>query len=162
MKAINSLLLASLIGIELFLGIIVAKIIFYPPLGLNNTIILDSFNSGVIMGKIFLYFAYILLIISIFNLIYEFINLRQNYNKILKISKLILAIFNFIIAILFLYHYTIPILEQQELVLQGLKAKEILKSVEFDTLHTQSELSIKVLVLTQLVLYFLNYKNPKA
>lgn len=76
-KAINTLLLGSIIGIELFIGIVVAKIIFYPPLIAAKPVI-ERFESGVLMTQIFIMFGYLLVFISAFGLLFELVNALKN------------------------------------------------------------------------------------
>ena len=94
MKNINFLLLASVIGIELFIGVVVASYIFYPPNGLNGSVLLDRFESGLIMAQIFLKFAYVLIFVSIVNFLYEIFSVKNISN------------FGTIFAFLILLHFT--------------------------------------------------------
>lgn len=109
MRAVNLLLLASVIGIELFIGIVVTSYIFYPPSGLDGEILLDRFESGLIMTQIFLKFAYFLLFVSFVNAVYE----SFSKDKKLKILKIILSVIILALSLLFLFYYTLPALEDQ-------------------------------------------------
>ncbi|WP_297193115.1 DUF4149 domain-containing protein [uncultured Campylobacter sp.] len=155
MKNINFLLLASVIGIELFIGVVVASYIFYPPNGLNGSVLLDRFESGLIMAQIFLKFAYVLIFVSIVNFLYEIFSVKNKF-KILKIfiSLVILAL-----SLLFLFYYTLPMLEFQKQVLGTELDIAYFDSDEFKDFHYQSELLVKVLLVFQVILYFLSLKT---
>ncbi|TQR60358.1 DUF4149 domain-containing protein [Campylobacter troglodytis] len=157
MKAVNLLLLGGIIGIELFLGIVVAKIIFYTPL----TVEVDLFSRGLLMSGIFLAFAYVAVCVSALNLLFELVALRENFNARLKISKVFLALINLALSLLFLLYYTQPITELQESIMLGKESIEALASDEFKELHAQSERLVKVLVILQAILFFLSFKSAK-
>lgn len=160
-KSINLLLLASIIGIELFCGIVVAKNIFYPPTSFNGEAIIDTFGSGLIMGQIFLKLGYVLLIVSVFNALYEFAALGQKFNFFIKISKILLVLINLALSLLFIFYYTQPMLDLQSEIIAGTTGIEALASEDFQSKHTQSELLVKILLLLQVVLFFLSFKTAK-
>ena len=141
-KAINLFSLAALIGIELFLGIAVAKIIFYAPALTAESVVVDMFARGSLMSAIFA-------------------NLRENSNKMQKISKILLALLNLALSLLFFLYYTRQIVQAQEAIMQGLQGVEVLASAEFRAFHAQSERLVKVLVVLQMVLFFVSFRTPK-
>ena len=160
-KAINLFSLAALIGIELFLGIAVAKIIFYAPALTAESVVVDMFARGSLMSAIFVALGYVMIAVSALNLLYEFANLRENSNKMQKISKILLALLNLALSLLFFLYYTRQIVQAQEAIMQGLQGVEVLASAEFRALHAQSERLVKVLVVLQMVLFFVRFRTPK-
>ncbi|TKX29088.1 DUF4149 domain-containing protein [Campylobacter sp. MIT 12-8780] len=158
MKAINLLLLGSIIGIGLFLGIAVAVSVFYPPTGLGGEAITDAFGSGLIMGQIFLKFGYVLISIALINTIYELFFAEAS----LKIIKILLAVVILALSLLFVFYYTLPMLETQSLIIEGKAGLEALAGEEFSTKHTQSEWLVKIILILQVALFFLSYKSAKV
>ena len=158
-KAINLFSLAALIGIELFLGIAVAKIIFYAPALTAESVVVDMFARGSLMSAIFVALGYVMIAVSGLNLLYEFANLRENSNKMQKISKILLALLNLALSLLFFLYYTRQIVQAQEAIMQGLQG--VLASAEFRAFHAQSERLVKVLVVLQMVLFFVSFRTPK-
>lgn len=161
LKSINLLLLASIAGAELFSGVVVAVAVFYPPLSLGGAPVTDSFGSGLIMGQIFHKLAIASLAVSVFNALYELIALSQNYSKFEKILKILLVLLNLALSLLFVFYYTQPMLNLQAEILLGNQGIEVLASAEFQDLHKQSELCVKALLLSQVILYFLSFKSAK-
>lgn len=71
MKAVNLFLLASIIGVELILGIVVAPTIF--PQNLIGEGVLSHFQSGLMMTQIFIKMGYLLIFVSVVNFYMKFI-----------------------------------------------------------------------------------------
>lgn len=160
-KGINLLLLGSIVGIELFLGIVVAKTIFYAPIAMADGGVVDMFARGLLMSAIFLALAYVVVAVSALNLLYELMALRENFDKKLKISKIFIAVINLALSLLFLLHYTQPMIELQESIRLGNESIEVLSSEEFRNSHAQSERLMKILVILQAILFFLSFKSAK-
>ncbi len=153
MKAINLFLLASLVGIELFLGIVVAKVIFYPQMGES---VLSTFQSGLLMSEIFVKFGFVLLAISLFNLLFELYSFFKDAAKFqLRFSKLALSLLVFILSLLFVFYFSAYILNSQAL------GESATKSDEFKSMHTASEVVMKIILIMQIFLYFLSFKIAK-
>ena len=160
-KAINLFLLGSLIGVELFLGIFVAKIVFYAPVNMADGGIVDMFARGMLMSAIFDALGYVMVGICAINLLYELFALRENVDFKQKISKIFLAFINLALSLLFLLYYTNGILEVQEGIRMGKESIDTLSSDEFRAFHAQSERLVKVLVILQMLLFFLNFRLTK-
>lgn len=160
-KAINLFLLGSLIGVELFLGIFVAKIVFYAPVSMADGGIVDMFARGMLMSMIFKALGYVMVGICVINLLYELFTLRENGALKQKISKFFLALINLALSLLFLLYYTNGILEVQESIRMGQESIETLSSDEFRAFHAQSERLVKVLVILQTLLFFLDFRLTK-
>ena len=160
-KAINLFALAALIGIELFLGIAVAKIIFYAPAPTADGAVVDMLARGTLMTAIFVALGYAMSAISGLNLLYELAAIRENSSTKQKISKILLALLNLALVLLFFLYYTRGIAQTQEAVMQGTQSIGVFASAEFRAFHAQSERLVKVLVVLQMVLFFMSFRSPK-
>ena len=155
MKAINLFLLAAIIGVELVLGVVVAPVIFYPQNILGNGV-LSHFQSGLMMSEIFIKMGYALIIVSLFNFLFELYSCFKEKTKIqLKISKLILSVLILILSLVFVFYFTNTIISMQNL------GEQMTASNEFNAIHSASEVSIKIILLMQVFLYFLSFKIEK-
>ncbi len=155
MKAINLFLLAAMIGIELILGIVVAPVIFYPANFIGDGV-LSHFQSGLMMTQIFIKMGYLLIFVSIFNLLFEIYSfVKEDMKFQVKFSKLILSILILILSLVFVLYFTNTIIELQNL------GEQATKSQEFLGIHNASEVVIKIILLMQVFLYFLSFKIVK-
>lgn len=155
MKAINLFLLAAMIGIELILGIVVAPVIFYPANFIGEGV-LSHFQSGLMMTQIFIKMGYLLIFVSIFNLLFEIYSfIKEDMKFQIKFSKLILSILILILSLAFILYFTNTIVELQNL------GDQATKSQEFLSIHNASEVVIKIILLMQVFLYFLSFKIAK-
>ncbi|HEB9308922.1 TPA: DUF4149 domain-containing protein [Campylobacter coli] len=155
MKAINLFLLAAMIGIELILGIVVAPVIFYPANFIGEGV-LSHFQSGLMMTQIFIKMGYLLIFVSIFNLLFEIYSfIKEDMKFQIKFSKLILSILILILSLAFILYFTNTIVELQNL------GEQATKSQEFLSIHNASEVVIKIILLMQVFLYFLSFKIAK-
>ncbi|KAA6224883.1 DUF4149 domain-containing protein [Campylobacter sp. LR264d] len=155
MKAINLFLLASLVGIELILGIVVAPVIFYPQ-NLIGDNILTHFQSGLMMTEIFVKFGYVLLVVSIINFIYELFNFFTNKITFkLKFSSLMLSSIILVLSLSFVFYFTAYIVGTQN------AGESMINDENFQKIHSASEVVMKIIVVAQMFLYFLSYKMAK-
>ncbi len=140
-----------MIGTELTLGILVAPVIFFP----QNIIgegVLTHFMSGQMMTKIFLKFNYVLLFVSAFMAVSELFDLRKKIAFSLKFSTFMLSFLNLALALSFVFIFT-PFIVQA----QGLGA-EATQTAEFAKMHSTSEYVMKVMLVLQLILFFVKFK----
>lgn len=144
MRKINDFLLAGIIFIEIFIGIVVAPIIFFPSEIIGDGI-LSHLESGLLMTQVFVKFNYLLLFASFFNIFYEIFT-----NKLTSF-RVILSVLIVILALIFVFYYTQNVLNMQEL--------GITNSDEFNTNHKQSEILFKVMVVLQFILFFTKKKE---
>ncbi|HEC1547935.1 TPA: DUF4149 domain-containing protein [Campylobacter upsaliensis] len=155
MKAIHLFLLAAMIGVELILGVVVAPVVFYPQ-DLIGENVLSHFQSGLMMSDIFVKMGYVLLVVALFNALYELINFFKKEEKFqLRFSKFALSIIVLILALFFVFYFTAYILEAQK------KGESVIKTAEFQSMHEASEVVIKIIVCMQIFLYFLSFKIAK-
>lgn len=144
MRKINDFLLAGIIFIEIFIGIVVAPIIFFPSEIIGDGI-LSHLESGLLMTQVFVKFNYLLLFVSFFNIFYEIFT-----NKLASF-RVFLSFLIVILALIFVFYYTQNVLNMQEL--------GITNSDEFNTNHKQSEILFKVMVVLQFILFFTKKKE---
>lgn len=140
-----------MIGTELTLGILVAPVIFFP----QNIIgegVLTHFMSGQMMTKIFLKFNYALLFVSAFVAVSELFDLRKKLAFSLKFSTFMLSFLNLALALSFVFIFTPFIVQAQSL------GAEATQTAEFAKMHSASEYVMKVMLVLQLILFFVKFK----
>ena len=135
--------LAALFGAVMVLGAIVAAVIFHTD-GLHVDILIDRYNSGVIMGEIFLRFSYVVYFLAFFVTIYEAAKYKTGQRD--KIT-LISSFFVVSTALMFSAVYVPKILELQAM------GREATRSDTFEALHMGSEVDFKILAVALLVLF---------
>lgn len=140
-----------MIGTELTLGILVAPVIFLPQSIIGEGV-LTHFMSGQMMTKIFLKFNYVLLFVSAFVAVSELFDLRKKLAFSLKFSTFMLSFLNLALALSFVFIFT-PFIVQA----QGLGA-EATQTAEFAKMHSTSEYVMKVMLILQLILFFVKFK----
>lgn len=143
-------LLATLIGVELALGVLVAPVIFYPQNIIGDGV-LTHFQSGQLMTQIFIKYNYVLLCVSVISFIYESINFKFDTNFYKKISSFFLSLIVLILASLFVFYFTDYILQAQKI---GIQATQ---SEEFKQIHNASEFVMKLMMVAQLILFFIKF-----
>lgn len=154
MRSIYLFILATLIGIELSVGAVVAPVIFFADIGDN---VLSHFQRGLLMTQIFVKFGYIMLAVSLIVMLYELFYLKQNINFKVKFSCFMLALLNMSLALAFVFYFIDYILAAQKI---GEAAT--LGSAEFASVHKASEYCLKIMMLAQIVLFFLRASQKSA
>lgn len=147
MKKIFFFLISALIGIELFVGIVVAPTIFFPQnYGIQSPLTL--FQSGLLMTRIFVVLGYILFGVTCMSFLYALIAKNKAFFWTMLI---ILAL-----ASLFAFYFTPFILEAQAL------GQSATQSQNFAKMHSYSEWCLKAIVVFQLLgLIFLSKKERR-
>jgi hypothetical protein len=135
--------LAALFGSVMVLGAIVAAVVFHTD-GLHVDILIDRYNSGVIMGEIFLRFSYVVYFLVLFVTLYEAAKYKTGQRD--KIA-LISSFFVVSTALMFSAVYVPKILELQSM------GREATRSDTFEALHVGSEIDFKILAAALLVLF---------
>ncbi|WP_149705695.1 DUF4149 domain-containing protein [Campylobacter concisus] len=151
MRSIYFLLLAAVIGTELTLGILVAPVIFFPQSIIGEGV-LTHFMSGQMMTKIFLKFNYALLFVSAFVAVSELFDLRKKLAFSLKFSTFMLSFLNLALALSFVFIFTPFIVQAQSL------GADSTQTAEFAKMHSASEYVMKVMLVLQLILFFVKFK----
>ncbi|QOR01726.1 MULTISPECIES: DUF4149 domain-containing protein [unclassified Campylobacter] len=155
MKSIYLFLLAGLVGIEISIGVLLAPTIFYPAKFIGDGV-LNHFQSGILMTHIFVQFGYVLLGVSILSLLMEIFSFRdKNLTFKINFSKFMLSLIILALSLLFIFYFTAYVLEAQSL------GEEATKTKEFVKIHSASEVVMKIIMLSQVVLFFLNFKTKK-
>ncbi|EAI4448106.1 DUF4149 domain-containing protein [Campylobacter lari] len=155
MKSIYLFLLASLIGIEISIGVFLAPTIFYPAKFIGEGV-LTHFQSGLLMTHIFVQFGYILLGVSVFSILIEIFSFKdKNLTFKINFSKFMLSLIILALSLLFVFYFTAYVLEAQSL------GEEATKTQEFIKIHGASEVVMKIIMLSQVILFFLNFKTKK-
>lgn len=156
MRSIYLFLLASLVGIELALGMFVAPVIFYPS-SLIGEGVLTHFQSGILMSQIFIKCNYALLFVAVWAILYELFYIKKDFCLHIKISSIFLALINLTLTIAFVYYFTDFILSAQA---QGESAT--IGNAEFDAMHKASEYVMKLMIVSQILLFFMQgYKEKR-
>ena len=140
-----------MIGTELTLGILVAPVIFFPQSIIGEGV-LTHFMSGQMMTKIFLKFNYVLLFVSVFVAVGELFNLRKKLAFSLKFSTFMFSFLNLALALSFVFIFTPFIVQAQDL------GAEATQTAEFAKMHSASEYVMKVMLVLQLILFFVKFK----
>ena len=140
-----------MIGTELTLGILVAPVIFVPQSIIGDGV-LTHFMSGQMMTKIFLKFNYVLLFVSAFVAVSELFDLRKKLAFSLKFSTFMLSFLNLALALSFIFIFTPFIVQAQSL------GAEATQTAEFAKMHSASEYVMKVMLVLQLILFFVRFK----
>ncbi|WP_169973811.1 MULTISPECIES: DUF4149 domain-containing protein [unclassified Campylobacter] len=154
MKGLYLLLLAALIGIEISIGAFIAPTLFYPQSIIGDGV-LTHFQSGLLMTNIFVKFNYVLIAVAILALVYELFMLRSDVKFALKFSSFMLALINFALATSFVFYFTPYVLNAQALGEAGTTTPE------FFQMHKASELVMKVMMVAQLLLFFIKFPRAK-
>ncbi|RDU71199.1 DUF4149 domain-containing protein [Helicobacter brantae] len=147
MRLLYQFLLASLIGVELTLGVLVAPIIFYPQkVGIET---LSLFQSGLLMGRLFEKMGYILLGVSFVSVVFEFFSLPKHF------FRFTLSLLIALLSCVFVFYFSDFILHAQSL------GENATQTQEFKDIHQWSELTLKSIVALQLLLFFLPFYNRR-
>ncbi|AJC87477.1 DUF4149 domain-containing protein [Campylobacter insulaenigrae] len=153
MKAVYLFLLASLIGIEISIGVLLAPTIFYPEKFIGEGV-LTHFQSGLLMTNIFIKFNYVLLGVSILSILVEFFSFKnKHYSFKINFSKFMLSLIILALSLLFVFYFSAYVLQAQNL------GEEATQTQEFIKIHGASEVVMKIIMFSQLALFFLNFKK---
>lgn len=155
MKRIYLFLLAALIGCELSIGVLLAPTLFHANdiLGLN---LLSRLQSGLLMSQVFVKFNYVLVFVAVFGMLlqsYEYFKHKGGFKK--RFSKLMLGAIILVLSLLFVFYFSAYILEAARTSMEGVQMQE------FDKIHKASEYCLKIIMLAQLILFFLSYDIAK-
>lgn len=137
------ILLAASFGAVMVLGVIVAPVIFHTD-RLTVDLLIDHYNSGVIMSEIFLRFSYFIYFLSLCVTLYEAVMYKMGQrDKTLFYSAFLVVT----TSLLFSGVYVPKILELQAM------GREATTSDTFDNLHIASEVDFKILAIALIVLF---------
>ncbi len=138
----------SIIGIEFACGALIAPVIFYPSQFIGQGV-LSHFQSGILMSQVFLRFNIVLLIFTAFAWAFEFYMYKLKQKDVVTFLLLIAMSVG---VYLFVFYFAPYILEMQK------NANEsIIKTPEFIKMHKGSEMTMKALMLLQVMLLYRRY-----
>ncbi len=135
--------LAATFGAVMVLGIAVASVVFNAD-KLVVDIIINNYNSGIIMGEIFRRFSYWIYFVAIFVLLYEAAWYKVGQRDAIAFGAAITVVFS---SLMFSGVYTPKILSMQTL------GEEASKSDTFASIHIASEIDFKLLAIALIVLF---------
>ena len=137
------IVLAATFGAVIVLGAVVAPVVFNAD-ELLLDVMMDKYNSGMIMGEIFHRFSYWLYVIAAYVFVYEALVYKSGQRDAVAFASAVTVLFS---ALMFSAVYAPRILEMQAL------GKEATQSDTFNNIHIASELDFKVLAVALLVLF---------
>lgn len=137
------IILAATFGAVIVLGAVVAPVVFNAD-ELLLDVMMDNYNSGMIMGEIFHRFSYWLYVIAAYVFIYEALVYKSGQRDAVAFASGVTVLFS---ALMFSAVYAPRILEMQAL------GREAAQSDTFKNLHMASELDFKILAIALLVLF---------
>ncbi|MBU0632260.1 DUF4149 domain-containing protein [bacterium] len=137
------ILLAASFGAILVLGVIVAPVIFHTD-RLAVDLLIDHYNSGVIMSEIFLRFSYFIYFLALCVAVYEIVMYRmgQRDKTLFYSASTVIAT-----SLMFSAVYVPKILELQAM------GREATTSDTFSSIHIASEIDFKILAIALVVLF---------
>jgi hypothetical protein len=137
------ILIAATFGAVIVLGAVVAPVIFHSDKILVD-VLLNKYNSGIIMGEVFHRFSYWLYVVAAAVAIYEAIWYKMGQRDAIAFGSAISVLFS---SLMFSAVYAPKILLMQAL---GIEATQ---SDTFANVHIASELDFKILAFSLFVLF---------
>ncbi|MDR2081468.1 MAG: DUF4149 domain-containing protein [Campylobacteraceae bacterium] len=138
------LLLGLCIGSEIAVGMLAAPVIFFPSAYLGEGV-LSHFQSGVLMTQIFLKFNVLLMFCMLLITAYEiYLYKIKNYD----FASAVILFIALLASLAFVLYFTPYIVEAQK------SGAEITASTEFRSMHGWSEIVMKIILLSQVGLFF--------
>ncbi|MBP9492271.1 MAG: DUF4149 domain-containing protein [Sulfurospirillum sp.] len=133
------------LGVEVAAGAFIAPVIFFPHKYLGEGV-LSHFQSGILMTQVFLKTNMLLMIVAVYSLFFEIISWIKKRNN--DVFSSVCALLGVGLTAIFVFYHTPFIVEAQG---QGALATA---TEAFDTMHKQSEVVMKSLMVIQLSLLF--------
>lgn len=151
LKAVYLFSLAVIIGIELSIGVFLAPVLFTANEILKEAV-LTRLQSGLLMSEIFIKFNYVLLFVSSLSFLYESYSFFKDELAFkLRFSKFMLSFIVLALSLLFVFHLSAYILEAARAAMQNVDL------IAFEKVHKASELSLKIIIIAQFLLFFLSF-----
>lgn len=135
--------LAATLGAVVVLGAVAAPIIFHTE-NILHSVVLDSYNAGIIMGEIFHRFSYWIYFLAFFVLFYELIMYKKGQRDPIIFASSVTVVFS---ALMFSAIYSPNIISMQRL------GSEATQSDTFKNIHLASELDFKILAAALFILF---------
>jgi len=137
------IILASTFGAVLALGAIVAPVVFNTD-KLTLDLLIDHYNSGIIMGEIFRRFSYWIYFVAVVVIVYEALWYKMGQRDAIAFGASFVVVFT---SLMFSAVYSPKILAMQDL------GKEATNSDTFEHIHIASEIDFKLLAVSLIVLF---------
>ena len=137
------IILASTFGAILVLGAVVAPVIFNNS-EINGSMIMDHYNSGIVMGEIFRRFSYWIYFATTYVIVYEAIVYKMGSRDAISFASAVIVVSS---GLLFSSVYVPKILDMQKL------GQEATQSDTFENIHIASEIDFKILAFALIVLF---------
>ncbi len=137
------IVLAASFGAVLVLGAFVAPVIFHAD-RIVVGILMDNYNSGIIMGEIFHRFSYWIYLLAAFVVVYELMAYKSGQRDSIIFGSSVTVVFS---SLMFSAVYAPRILSMQAL------GAEATQSDTFASIHIASELDFKILAISLLILF---------
>lgn len=135
--------LAATLGAVVVLGAVAAPIIFHSE-EILHSVVLDSYNAGIIMGEIFHRFSYWVYFLAFFVAAYELIMYKKGQRDAIIFASSVTVVFS---ALMFSAIYSPNIIAMQRL------GAEATQSDTFKNIHLASELDFKILATVLFILF---------
>lgn len=136
-------MLSATFGAVIVLGAVAAPIIFHTE-NILHSVVLDSYNAGIIMGEIFYRFSYWIYFLAFFVAAYELIMYKKGQRDAIVFSSSVTVVFS---ALMFSAIYSPKIIAMQRL------GAEATQSDTFKNIHLASELDFKILATALFILF---------
>ena len=137
------IILAASFGAVLVLGAFVAPVVFHTDTILSGMLI-DHYNSGIIMGEIFHRFSYWIYFLAVYVVIYEAAQYKMGQRDAVSFGAAVSVVFT---SLMFSSVYVPKILSMQAM------GREATQSDTFANIHIASEIDIKILAVALIVLF---------
>jgi hypothetical protein len=137
------IILASTFGAVLALGAIVAPVVFNTD-KLTLDLLIDHYNSGIIMGEIFRRFSYWIYFVAVVVIVYEALWYKMGQRDAIAFGASFVVVFT---SLMFSAVYSPKILAMQDL------GREATNSDTFEHIHIASEIDFKLLAVSLIVLF---------
>ena len=137
------ILLASSFGAVFTLGAYVAPVVFHTD-SLLVGMLIDHYNSGIIMGEIFRRFSYWIYFLAIYVAFYEAYMYKMGQRDALAFGSAVVVVFT---SLMFSAVYSPKILSMQSM------GAEATQSDTFSNIHIASEIDFKFLAVALIILF---------
>jgi hypothetical protein len=137
------IILAASFGAVIVLGAIVAPVVFNTN-SIVNSVLLDNYNAGIIMGEVFHRFSYWIYFLAFSVVTYEAVMYKTGQRDNIIFASSVTVVFS---SLMFSAVYSPKIISMQVL------GPEATESDTFKNVHIASELDFKLLAIALLILF---------
>lgn len=137
------IILAASFGAILVLGAFVAPVVFHTD-KIVSGILIDNYNTGIIMGEIFHRFSYWIYFLAVYVVLYEVISYKTGFRDSITFAAAAMVIGT---SLMFSGVYSPKILSMQAM------GAEATQSDTFAKIHMASEIDFKILAVALIILF---------